>query len=158
MAGLSLWSDGDMQPSADIQTEIFGIKQQTNRQYVVNQTINHDNLLQCRNNLQSSVPLTSSIFVAEIRKTPDVSQSNRKANEGKNEVELSCPCFTFVHLRSHDRQTHCSMADCSRCYALDERLESKVTICEPPQACESCETRGYEEPHSEVCAVYKVVE
>ena len=43
---------------------------------------------------------TSSILVAEIRKAPDVAQSNGKADQGEDEVQLPRPRFS-LHVAAH---------------------------------------------------------
>ena len=59
---------------------------------------------------QSEMELTSTIFVAEVGESPDVSQSDTEADAGEQEVELSRPCLSlrryFILLVSlgHDLQ------------------------------------------------------
>jgi hypothetical protein len=39
--------------------------------------------------------LTSTVFVAEIRKTPDISQANGKGHARENEFKLAAPLFSW---------------------------------------------------------------
>ena len=41
-------------------------------------------------------PLTSAIFVAQIREPPDVAQANRIPNAREDEFELTSPCRSLL--------------------------------------------------------------
>ena len=77
---------------------------------------------------EASRKLTSSILEAQIRETPNVSKTNRKPNQRKDEIELSNPSFPHIFWGSHELSL--SLDVCSEMFHLCEpelQKRSRIT-------------------------------